>query len=155
MTANFRELLQKAIAIEAKMAEFYGAMATKATTLEAREIFTILAAEEKEHRTLLETYREQGVFPRVPQVDEADLGPTLKVVASITPETRPSDALAFAIRSEEYQHKFYKKLAQEYPPGLTQNFLKRLADMELAHKEQIEKLQRWFSRLPGEPVKDP
>ncbi|MDP2047118.1 MAG: ferritin family protein, partial [Deltaproteobacteria bacterium] len=70
-----------------------------------------------------------------------------KVVTSITPDMAPTDALAFAIRSEEYQHRFYKKLAQEYPPGWTQNFLKRLADMELVHKEKVEKLHRWFSRF--------
>jgi rubrerythrin len=154
MAANFRELIRKAIAIEAKMAEFYGTMATKATTPEAREIFKILAGEEEEHRALLQTYKEQGVFPRVSQVEEADLEPTLKVVASITPDTTPTDALAFAIRSEEYQHKFYKKLSQEYPPGLTQNFLKRMADMELVHKERVEKLHRWFSRFHGESIKD-
>ena len=42
MTANFHELLQKAIAIEARMAEFYDAMAKKATIPETREIFKIL-----------------------------------------------------------------------------------------------------------------
>jgi len=146
MTANFRELIQKAIAIEARMAEFYGAMAEKATTPETREILKILAGEETEHRTLLTTYLEQGQFPRVPRINEADLEPTLTVVGAITKDTAPGDALAFAIRSEEYQHRFYEKLAQDYPPGLTQNFLKRLADMELVHKERVEKLHRWFSR---------
>jgi rubrerythrin len=146
MTANFRELIQKAIAIEARMAEFYGAMATKATTPETREILKILAGEEEEHRALLVTYLEQGQFPRVPRINEADLEPTLKVVGSINQDTAPGDALAFAIRSEEYQHRFYEKLAQDYPPGLTQNFLKRLADMELVHKERVEKLLRWYSR---------
>ena len=50
MGATFRDLIQKAMAIEAKMAEFYGQMADKATTPEAREVFKILAGEEEEHR---------------------------------------------------------------------------------------------------------
>ena len=147
MGASFVNLIQKAMAIEAKMAEFYEKMAAKATTPETREVFKILAGEEEEHRALLENYLEKGEFPRLPQIGEGDLEPTLKVVASITPDMAPADALAFAIRSEEYQHRFYKKLAQEYPPGWTQNFLKRLADMELVHKEKVEKLHRWFSRV--------
>jgi rubrerythrin len=147
MSANFRDLIQKAIAIEVKMAEFYEKMATKATTPETREVFKILADEEKEHRVLLENYLERGEFPKIPQIGEVDLEPTLEVVSSITTDMAPTDALAFAIRSEEYQHRFYKKLSLEYPPGWTQNFLKRLADMELVHKEKVEKLHRWFSRF--------
>jgi rubrerythrin len=149
MTANFRELLQKAIAIEAKMAEFYGTLAAQATTPETSEILKILAGEENEHRVLLENYLEIGIFPQVPKVSESDLEPTLKVVGAITQDTAPADALACALRSEECQHKFYEKLSQEYPSGLVQNFLKRMADMELVHKERVEKLQRWFSRGQG------
>ena len=152
MESNFRNLIQKAIAIEANMAAVYEKMATKATTLEAREVFKILAGEEEEHRVLLENYLERGDFPKLPQIGEADLEPTLKVVNSITPDTAPTDVLAFAVRSEEYQHRFYKKLAQEYPPGWTQNFLKRLADMELIHKERVEKLRRWFSRFQEQEI---
>jgi len=152
MNTDFRNLIQKAIAIEAKMAEFYEKIATKATTPETRETFNILAGEEKEHQILLENYRERGEFPKVPQIGEVDLETTLKVVTSITPDMAPSEALAFAVRSEEYQHRFYKKLAQEYPPGWTQNFLKRLADMELVHKEKVEKLLRWFSRFQGQLI---
>ena len=129
------------------MAEFYGKMAEKATNPEAREVFKILAGEEEEHRASLEDYAKQGEFPQIPKISESDLEPTLKVVASITPNMGPVEALAFAIRSEDFQHRFYKKLAQEYAPGLTQNFLKRLAEMELAHKEKVEKLHRWFSRV--------
>ena len=154
MSDSFRELIQKAIAIEAKMAEFYGKMAKKATTPEAREVFKILAGEEEEHRALLENYAKQGEFPQVPRIGESDLEPTLKIVASITPDMAPADALAFAIRSEEGQHNFYKKLAQEYPPGLTQSFLKRLAEMELVHKEKVEKLHRWFSRFQEQVITD-
>ena len=147
MTSDFRDLIQKAIGIEAKMAAFYGNMAMKATTSEAREVLKILAGEEDEHRALLENYLEKGEFPQIPQIWENDLDPTLKVVGSITTDMAPTDALAFAIRSEEYQYRFYKKLSQAYPPGWTQNFLKRLADMELVHKEKVEKLHRWFSRF--------
>jgi rubrerythrin len=154
MSTNFRDLIQKAIAIEAKMAEFYGSMTTKATTPETREIFKILAGEEEEHRVLLENYLEKGEFPQIPKINAADLEPTVKMVASITPDITPTDALAFAIRSEEYQHRFYKKLAQDYPPGWTQKFLERMADMELVHKDKVEKLHRWFSRFQGELMKE-
>jgi rubrerythrin len=108
MSANFREFIQKAIAIETKMAEFYEKMATKATTPETRKVFKILAGEEKEHRVLLENYLERGEFPKIPQIGEIDLEPTLEVVSSITPDMAPTDALAFAIRSEEYQHRSRK-----------------------------------------------
>jgi hypothetical protein len=60
VSTNFRDLIKKAIAIEAKMAEFYGTMTTKATTPETREIFKILSGEEEEHRVLLENYLEKG-----------------------------------------------------------------------------------------------
>ena len=148
MGATFRDLIQKAMAIESKRAEFYGKMAAKATTPETREVFEILAGEEEEHRALLANYLEKGEFPSIPPVEEADLEPTLKVVASITSDMAPTDALAFAIRSEGFQHRFYKKLSLAYPPCWTQNFLKRLADMELVHQEKVEKLHRWFARLP-------
>ncbi len=98
--------------------------------------------------------RKKGEFPQIPRIDESDLEPTLKVVASITPDMAPAEALAFAIRSEDFQHRFYQKLSQEYPPGLTQNFLKRLADMELVHKEKVEKLHRWFSRVQDQIITD-
>jgi rubrerythrin len=154
MSDSFRELIHKAMAIEAKMAAYYGKMAEEATTAETREVFKILAGEEEEHRALLENYAKKGEFPQVPRIGESDLEPTLKMVASITPDMAPADALAFAIRSEEYQHRFYKKLAQEYPRGWTQNFLKRLADMELVHKEKVEKLHRWFSRFQEQVITD-
>ena len=154
MSTHLCGLIQKTIAIEAKMAEFYGTMTTEATTPETREVFKILAGEEEEHRVLLENYLEKGEFPQISHVKEADLEPTLKVVASITPDMEPVDALAFAIRSEEYQHRFYTKMALDYPPGWTQNFLQRMADMELVHEERVEKLQRWFSRFQGELVKE-
>ena len=147
MTSDFRDLIQKAIAIETKMAAFYGNMAMKATTSETREVLKILAGEEEEHRVLLENYLAKGEFPQIPQIGENDLDPTLKVVGSITTDMAPTDALAFAIRSEEFQHRFYKKLSRAYPPGWTQNVLKRLAEMELVHKEKVEKLHRWFSRF--------
>jgi rubrerythrin len=155
MSDSFRALIQKAIAIEAKMAEYYGKMAEEATNPEAREVFKILAGEEEEHRASLENYAKQGEFPQIPRIGESDLEPTLKVVASITLDMAPAEALAFAIRSEEYQHRFYKKLAQEYPPGWTRNFLKRLADMELVHKEKVEKFHRWFSRVQEQVITDP
>ena len=137
------------------MAAFYGNMATKATTSETREVLKILAGEEEEHRVSLENYLERGEFPKIPQIGEIDLEPTLKVVGSITSDMAPTDALAFAIRSEECQHKFYKKLSLAYPPGWTQNFLKRLADTELVHKEKVEMLHRWFSRFQGQLSADP
>lgn len=146
MTTKFRELLNKAIAFEAKMAEFYGTMAIKATNPDGREILEILAGEEKQHQILLQNYLNEGIFPRVPQVSEADLAPALQLVTYITPDMKPGGALAFAIRLEEYQHWFYKLLALKYPPGLTQKFLERMADMELVHKERVVKLHRWFSR---------
>jgi rubrerythrin len=149
MATNFRELIKKAIAIEEKLAEFYGDMAMKAATPIVRDIFKILADDEKEHRALLEAHEKQGIFPRLPQVKEADLEPTLQIVASITSDTTLIDALAFAIKSEEYQHKFYKKLALEYPPGLTRKFLEIMAVMEFVHKERVEVLHHWFSRVQG------
>lgn len=115
MSTHFRDLVQKAIAIEAKMAAFYGTMVTKATTPETQEISKILAGEEEEHPILLEAYLEKGVFPKIPTINAADLEPTVKMVASITTDITPTDALAFAIRSEEYQHRFYKKLAGIIP----------------------------------------
>jgi len=154
MDIDFRALVRKAIAIEAKMAEFYEKMATKATTQNTREVLKILAGEEEEHRALLENYSEKGEFPQIPQIGEFDLEPTLKVVASFTPDMAPTDALAFAIRSEEYQHKFYKKLSLAYPPGWTQNFLKRLAEMELVHKEKVERLHSWFSRFQAKLIEE-
>ena len=154
MGATFRELIQKAMASEAKMAEFYGKMAEETTDPEVREVFKILGGEEEEHRASLENYAKQGEFPQIPGIGESDLEPTLKVVASITPDMAPADALAFAIRSEESQHRFYKKLAQEYPPGWTQNFLKRLAEMELVHKEKVERLHSWFSRFQAKLIEE-
>ena len=155
MNGNFRDLIQKAIAIEAKMAEFYGKMATKATTPETREVFKILAGEEEEHRVLLENYLEKGEFPQFPPWGKLILNRRSRWLRSITADMGPLDALAFAIRSEEYQHRFYKKLSLAYPPGWTQNFLKRLADMELVHKEKVEKLHRWFSRFQEQLITAP
>ena len=63
------------------MAAVYGNMATKATTLEAPARFSkILAGEEEEHRILLENYLERGQLPRLPQIGEGNLEPTLKMV---------------------------------------------------------------------------
>ena len=155
MNGDFRDLIKKAMGIESKMAEFYGKMARRPQLRKPARCFKILAGEEEEHRVLLANYLEEGAFPQVSPVGEADLAPTLKVVASITDDMGPFDALAFAIRSEEYQHQFYKKLSLAYPPGWTQNFLKRLADMELVHKEKVEKLHRWLSRVQDKLVTAP
>ena len=148
--AHFRDLIVKAIAIEDKMAQFYGRMATQATSPETREVLLILAREEEEHRALLEKYLRLGVLPRHDILGTFNLEPVTKVVASITADISSVDALAFAIRSEEYQHRFYQKLSLAYPPGEIQDFLQKMAEVELAHKEKVERLQRWFLRFQGQ-----
>lgn len=146
MYAKFLEIVQQAIDIEEKMHQFYLKMASKVKDKQTQEAFQGLAEEEKEHKVLLEDYLKKGVFPPIAGIKDADLEAP-QGLPPITEEMPATDALTFAIRSEEFQHQFYKKLALSYPPGEIRGFLKKMAAIELTHKERIETIQGWMSRF--------
>ena len=58
----------------------------------------------------------------------------------ISPDLSPKEALIIAAKREEGAYRFYQALASLQPPGEVQDFLNRMAEVELQHKEKVEYL---------------
>jgi rubrerythrin len=58
----------------------------------------------------------------------------------ITPAMSPKEAMVIAAKREEGSYNFYQGLAALQPPGEIRDFLEKMAQVELSHKEKMEYL---------------
>jgi rubrerythrin len=139
MDTELLAIINNAIAQEELSHEFYQRMANLVSHAETKETFQYLAKEELEHKAFLQSCFTADGCKLVGQAQNVHLAELLKA-PEFTKDLGPKEALVIAMKREEGAYRFYQGLAALQPPGEIQDFLEKMARMELGHKEKVEYL---------------
>ncbi|MFH1874092.1 MAG: ferritin family protein [Pseudomonadota bacterium] len=138
---ELEKIFSIAINREIESHEFYKDVAAKAQNPNVKKVFEELASEEMGHMELLEKFKEDPTrlmsFKSAPQdfkVAEATDLPKL------TLDMQPADAIALAMKKEQQAVEFYRDLSKHCSSPETCNIFENLANMELTHKQKLEKV---------------
>lgn len=135
-------VIEKAIKNEVISYELYQRLREMVKDKDTKEIFAYLASEEVKHKQFLEDYLKgvlrEGVLD-LKSVINYKVAEYLEVPLP-SEEMRPQDAFLLAAHREKKSHELYEGLAALHPDGTVKDFLKKLANEELAHKEKVEYL---------------
>jgi len=139
MDIELQSIINSAISQEELSHEFYLRMANLVSHAETKETFQYLAHEELEHKTFLQScFTPQGC-KLVGHPQNVHLAEHLRA-PEITPDMSPKEAMVIAMKREEGSYNFYQSLAALQPPGEIRDFLEKMAQVELSHKEKMEYL---------------
>lgn len=139
MEAELEAIIKNAVTQEELSHEFYRRMANLVTHAETKETFEYLAREELEHKSFLLSCLSPHGCKLVGRPQDVRLAELLEAPA-FSEALSPKEALVIAMKREEGSYRFYKTLADLQPPGDIQDFLLKMAHMELSHKEKMEYL---------------
>ena len=137
MNAELKPLIEQAVRQEELSHEFYLRLAKLVTDKETRETLEWLAKDELEHKAFLESCITPSGCALLGHPHDTHLAEVMKAPA-ITSEMSPKEALIVAMKREEGSYHFYQRLAGFQPPGEAKDFLEKMAQMELGHKEKVE-----------------
>jgi rubrerythrin len=134
------ELLELAIAREIQAAEFFSALAERATKPPAAALLQQLAQEELEHKARLELeVMKEGIVARTVgkliDVGEPDYADALQV----DPDSDFKDILALAVAKERRSFRFYVDLAAVVLEEDLHEVLVQLAEEEARHMVRMER----------------
>ncbi len=139
MSTEMEAVIRSAIDQEKMSHEFYTRLANLVSQADTKETFQYLAKEELEHKHFLEScFTPQG-YKLVGRPQDVHLAEHLEA-PPFHEDMSPKEALVVAMKREEGSHRFYKALAALQPPGETRDFLEKMAQVELSHKEKMEYL---------------
>ena len=139
MDTELQAIINSAIAQEELSHELYQRLAKTVTHADTKDTLEYLAKEELEHKAFLQScFTPQGC-KLVGHSQNVHLAELLKAPA-ITAEMSPQEALVIAMKREEGSYQFYQTLAGMQPPGEIRDFLEKMAQVELSHKEKMEYL---------------
>ncbi len=135
-------LLEKAIQKEQESYDFYMGLYGRVDDYFAREALKFVATDEKQHKENLIKFREGKYGPEaLPMTAVVDyriaeylMRPDLKK------NMESKEAYLVAAHREKIAHEFYLSLANVQPAGQAKEFLLRMAQEELRHKEKMEYL---------------
>lgn len=137
---DYKQILEMAIDNEVEAYEFYSAVGTKVTEPFVKQLFTELAAEEADHKRILEAFLKKPEKPLhfkqsqdykvAENIDKPALNMTMK----------PVDALALAVKREEEAMDLYNLFAKASETEEQKAVFLELAKMEQGHKTRLEDL---------------
>ncbi|MGE5598849.1 MAG: ferritin-like domain-containing protein [Bacteroidota bacterium] len=139
MTLTWQELVQTAVALEEQGRDFYRHLAERAREMEARHVFTQLAAEEEEHAAFFRRW-----LPAGGQAVGEDTASYLRALRR--PELfvgdeealgDPRRALAVAIEAEKEAILYYTELAALVRDEQAREHLARLLKAEKLHLIEV------------------
>jgi rubrerythrin len=139
MSSELEAIIQSAIAQEELSHNFYRRLAGLVTHPETKNTLEYLAKEELDHKVFLQSCFTPRGCTLVGEAQNVHLAEML-VAPAISPDLSPKEALIIAAKREEGAYRFYQALASLQPPGEVQDFLNRMAKVELQHKEKVEYL---------------
>ncbi len=139
MDTELTAIINSAIAQEEQSREFYLRLANLVSQAETKDTFEYLAREELEHKAFLQSCFTPAGCKLVGNPQDVHLAEHLQA-PEITSDMSPKEALVIAMKQEESSHRFYQTLAALQPPGEIRDFLEKMAQMELSHKEKMEYL---------------
>ncbi|MBI4644805.1 MAG: ferritin family protein, partial [Deltaproteobacteria bacterium] len=139
MDTELHAIINNAIAQEELSHEFYLRMANLVSHAETKETFQYLAQEELDHQAFLQSCLTAEGCKLMGHPQNVHLAEHLKA-PEFTADLSPKEALVIAMKREEGSYRFYQGLAALQPPGEIRDFLEKMAQMELSHKEKVEYL---------------
>ncbi len=135
-----RKIIMGAIDDEVEAYTYYKNVEEKVKDPALKRLFEELAAEETQHRELLETFlaRDPAEFRWKASRDYkvADTLETPKLTADLTPK----DGIVLAIKKEQLAMDMYNELAALSPDAEQERLFSQLANMEESHKARLEDL---------------
>lgn len=139
MSIEMENLIKSAMAQEELSHDFYLRLADLVSHAETKETLQYLAQEELEHKHFLQScFTPQGC-KLVGHPQDSRLAEHLEA-PPFHADMSPKEALVIAAKREEGSYHFYQALAALQPPGEIRNFLEKMAQVELSHKEKMEYL---------------
>jgi len=139
MSTEMEAVIKNAIAQEELSHEFYLRLAALVSHADTKETLRYLAREELEHKQFLEGCITPQGCKLTGRPKEVHLAEMLEA-PSFHDALSPKEALVVAMKREEGSQRFYKALAALQPPGEIRDFLEKMAQVELSHKEKMEYL---------------
>jgi rubrerythrin len=139
MSSELAAIIQSAIAQEELSHDFYKRLAAVATQPETKDILEYLAKEELEHQAFLQGCVTPQGCTLAGEAQNTHLAEMLEA-PPMRDDLSPKEALVIAAKREESSHRFYQALAALQPPGDVKDFLDKMAQVELKHKEKVEYL---------------
>jgi rubrerythrin len=138
---SIEAILNKAIDREVEAYEFYLALSQKNLDASVKQIFSELAAEEKKHQTLLQSFLDNPEkafkFKRTADFKVAE---TVEEGPPLSTDMKPVEAITLAMKREEEAMNRYKNLAENSETAEQANICQELAYMEQGHKTRLEEL---------------
>jgi rubrerythrin len=134
----YQTILDQAIEAEIEAAQFYQDVSQKTNNRYLKDLFLTFSEEEKKHRRILETFRNDTTmeinFAKAPDfhVSETVAEPSLSI------EMKPADAIALAMKKEEAAMKQYTRLAETCTDPQHKKVFLELSAMERGHKAKME-----------------
>jgi rubrerythrin len=139
MSTELEAIIKSAIAQEELSHDFYKRLAGLVSQADTKDTLEYLAKEELEHKAFLQScFTPQGC-KLAGEAQNVHLAELLQAPA-ISEDISPKEALVIAAKREEGSYRFYQALASLQPPGEIQDFLNKMAKVELSHKEKVEYL---------------
>ncbi len=132
-------VIKNAIDQEELSRAFYLRLAEVVSHADTKETLRYLAREELEHKQFLEGCITPQGCKLTGRPREVHLAELLEA-PSFSDALAPKEALVVAKKREEGSQRFYKALAALQPPGEIRDFLEKMAQVELSHKEKMEYL---------------
>lgn len=138
--SSIEAIINMAIEHEVEAYDFYLALSQKDLDASIKGIFTKLAAEEKDHQILLQSFLNNPDKPLrfKPSADfkvaESVDRPALSV------DMKPVDAIALAMKREEEAMNRYSAFAESSEAAEQAKIFQELAHMEQGHKTRLEEL---------------
>ena len=135
---TYQAILDQAIEAEIEAAQFYLDVSQKTDNTFLKDLFLTFSGEEKKHRKILETFRNDPSmeinFDQVPDLHVSDTvqDPTLSI------DMKPADAIALAMKKEEAAMRQYSQLAETCANPQHKKLFLELATMERGHKAKME-----------------
>jgi rubrerythrin len=139
MDAELQILIEHAINQEELSHEFYQRMARLVSHQETRDTFEYLAKEELGHKQFLQSCLTPEGCPLQGRPQDVHLAELMEA-PPFSEDLSPKEALVIAMKREEASYHFYQRLASLQPPGEARDFLSKMAQVELGHKEKMEYL---------------
>lgn len=140
MTAvDIKHLFDFAIKQEHDAYDFYKGAAEKVSSQAVKQIFEELALEEQGHAHLLEHYKIDETL--VGKFNELKVDYLLAETMDSPPlslEMKPADAIALAMKKEQFAAELYKNMAASAVHAAEKNSFESLMRMELNHKHRLE-----------------
>jgi rubrerythrin len=139
MSSELEAIIKSAIAQEELSHAFYKRLAGLVSHEDTKDLLEFLAKEELEHKAFLQSCFTPTGCKLAGEAQNVHLAELLESPA-ISDDLSPKEALVVAMKREEGSYRFYQALAGLQPPGEIQDFLNKMAKVELAHKDKVEYL---------------